>query len=292
MKLAIVINSQRHLAELKTQLESPALTEQYQIHYDLFTPEPENLASTLEKLNYQAYHAVVIGGGDGTVRTAVQVLIEKNIPLIILPLGTFNVLAKSLEYPDNIEDIFKIVKNNKTRQIDIAQVNGNVIVNHAWLGFYYYILKMRERHKNIFGKSRLLKALFNTFTMFKRLPFYHFDVKVANRVVSYKTCLLFISNNESTDTLFNFGERKSLAGGYLSVSILNCHTRWELFLCMLSIAISGLKHSKYVIHFNLEELKVSGNHPIINTVLDGEPFKLDSPLHFSMHPKKLTVLVP
>lgn len=293
MKIAIVINPQRLTLELKTKLEGEDLTAKYNISYDLFTPEPSDLSALLEKkINYHEYNAILIGGGDGTVRTALQSLLNKDIPIIVLPLGTFNVLAKALNYPSDIENCFEIIKNNKTKLIDLAEVNNTVIVNHAWIGIYYHILKKRERHKQILGKSRLLKAIFNTFIFFKYVPSYYFEVKTGDQIVAYKTCLIFISNNASTGTIFNFGDRTTLSSGLLSVSILHCDSRWQLFKCMLSIIFSDFKDSKYIVNFTVPELKVSSKNDIVNMVIDGEMFKFNSPLRFINHPKKLKVLIP
>jgi len=38
---------------------------------------------------------VVVGGGDGTLLTAIDGLVETKLPLAVLPLGTFNELART-----------------------------------------------------------------------------------------------------------------------------------------------------------------------------------------------------
>lgn len=290
MKIAIVINSKRLTPELKAKLEGNELTEKYDLSYDLFTPNPSELESVLKKLNHETYNACLIGGGDGTVRTAAQILVNSPLPLVILPLGTFNVLAKALNYPNDIDELFNIIKNKKTKQIDVAAVNGIVFMNHAWLGFYYYIMKMREKHKNMLGKSRLLKALFNAFWMFKRLPIYEFKIKVENEIKFYRTCLIFISNNESSGQFFNFGERPMLATGLLYVSILKCYTRWQLFVCMLSILFTPFKNSRYIKVFTVDELVISSVNKQVNIVLDGELIQLENPLNLINHKNKLNVI--
>ncbi|CAN5792065.1 hypothetical protein BH24GEM1_BH24GEM1_02920 [soil metagenome] len=42
---------------------------------------------------------VIVGGGDGTLNAAVQVLVQANLPLGIIPLGTANNLARTLGIP-------------------------------------------------------------------------------------------------------------------------------------------------------------------------------------------------
>jgi diacylglycerol kinase family enzyme len=46
---------------------------------------------------------VVVGGGDGTLLRAIDGLIETKLPLVVLPLGTFNELARTLGVPADLE---------------------------------------------------------------------------------------------------------------------------------------------------------------------------------------------
>lgn len=292
MKIAIVINSSRLTPELKTKLNSKDLIDKFNMDYDVYISEPNKLVEILKNIKSQSYNAVIIGGGDGTVRSAAEVLIESEIPLVILPLGTFNLLAKAIEYPNNIDELFSIIKNGKTKQIDLAEINGKIIINHAWIGFYFYILKLRKKNRAIIGKSRLLKMIFNTLGLFRKLPIYHLKLKLENDEARFKTCLVYIGNNEFKSNIFNLWERKSLSSGMLSVKILNCSTRWKLFLCMLHTLFNSSSQSKYISEFSTDELIIESYDDLINVVIDGELFRLKNPLHFINHHKKLTVFIP
>lgn len=292
MKIAIVINSTRLTSELKSQLNSKELTDKFNIDYDFYIAEPNNLDETLKKIKSQSYNALIVGGGDGTVRSCADALMDSDMPLAILPLGTFNLLAKAINYPNDIAELFSIIKNGKTKKIDLAEVNGKIIINHAWIGFYYYILKLRKKNRAIIGKSKLLKMIFNTLSLFRTLPIYHLKLKVENVETFFKTCLVYIANNEFKSNIFDLWERKSLSTGMLSVKVLNCQTRWELFLCMLHILFNFSSQSKYISECNTNELIIESNSKFINVVIDGELFKLNTPLHFINHHKKLTVFTP
>jgi hypothetical protein len=43
--------------------------------------------------------AVVVGGGDGSIRTVASILVGSDVPLGIIPLGTLNHFAKDLRVP-------------------------------------------------------------------------------------------------------------------------------------------------------------------------------------------------
>lgn len=270
MKLAIIINSERLSPDLKTQLDSPELFDKYNFTFDLFIVSCEEIIELVQGLNILEYNAILVGGGDGTVRSVVQSLIDKDVPLAILPLGTFNNLAKTIGFPNNLDEVLQIIKSNKTKQIDVGKVNNEIFINHCWIGFYSYILKLRKKHKNVIGKSKLLKLLFATWNLFTVLPIYHLTLKVDNISYNFRTCLIYISNNDHSVDLFSFGDRKTLSLGMLSVNILNVKNRWELFLSALSILFNRFENSKYLQQFNTDNLTLTADAKLINTVIDGE----------------------
>lgn len=292
MKIVIIINAERATDAIKNKIQALKEGNEYGIQFDVFYPEAKELLNCIQEIHPQSYNACLVGGGDGTVRTAVEGLIDKEIPLAIIPLGTFNLLAKTLEYPSDLDAIFKIIQVNKTKKIDIAEVNGHICINHAWIGFYYYMLKMREKHKEFLGRNKLLKLIFNSFNLFRVLPIYHLQLVTKNSEQHYRTCLLYVGNNSSSMNVLNFGERKTLSSGLLEVCILNCKSRLELLKFMLSMIFNQAIKEKYITRFNVENFIVDAHSKQINIVIDGELFKLETPLKFQNHKKQLTVITP
>lgn len=77
---------------------------------------------------------VLLGGGDGTLHAAAPALHETGLPLGILPLGTANDLARSLDIPDTPDAAAAIVLAGQIRSIDVGTVNGIPYFNVASLG--------------------------------------------------------------------------------------------------------------------------------------------------------------
>ncbi len=292
MKIAIILNSTRVTRALIEKLNDPALAEKYNLTCDVFIKKPYELETFLKRMNPKTYNAYIIGGGDGTVRTAAQVFIEQDMPMAILPLGSFNFLARTLNYPDDIDAILSMVKNNKTKQIDLGNVNGQVFINHSWIGFYYYLLKLRNKYRHILGTNRILKSIFNIVNMFSTLPFYDLEFIIDGKTNKIRTCLVYISNNEQYTNFLNFSERKSLSLGVLSIYIFNCESRWELFKCMLTIFNNTFEESPFVTKYSADNLVINSKYPIIRMVIDGELCKMETPLNYSIYKKQLTVFLP
>jgi YegS/Rv2252/BmrU family lipid kinase len=77
---------------------------------------------------------VVVGGGDGSVHAALPGLLETGLPLLIVPLGTANDLARALELPADPMEAAGLVLSGERRRIDLGRVNGELFVNVANIG--------------------------------------------------------------------------------------------------------------------------------------------------------------
>jgi diacylglycerol kinase family enzyme len=76
------------------------LLEKYQIPVDLAPTKAPGHASQLAKESIKkGYKGVLVAGGDGTVGEAANGLIDSDMPLGILPFGSFMNTAKMLSVP-------------------------------------------------------------------------------------------------------------------------------------------------------------------------------------------------
>lgn len=60
--------------------------------------------------NYQnQVNLVIVGGGDGTVNATAEGLVDTKLPLGILPLGTANDLARTLNIPSTLSEACQVI---------------------------------------------------------------------------------------------------------------------------------------------------------------------------------------
>ena len=67
---------------------------------------------------------VVAAGGDGTVSAAARLLSDRPIPLAILPIGTANNIAKTLQGEASIEELIAGWNTACRRRVDVGVVRG------------------------------------------------------------------------------------------------------------------------------------------------------------------------
>ena len=92
------------------------------------------LAGTLDRVAADGHDLVVVGGGDGTVSFAAGRLAGTRIVLGVLPLGTANDLARTLEIPSNLDAACAALADGKVVDIDLGRSNGQPFLNVASVG--------------------------------------------------------------------------------------------------------------------------------------------------------------
>jgi len=95
---------------------------------------------------HQEINLVIIGGGDGSVNAAVPGLLDTNLPLGILPLGTANNLARTLKIPPSVSETCHIIAEGQVQRIDLGWVNGHYFLNIASLGLSAEINQRVTKH--------------------------------------------------------------------------------------------------------------------------------------------------
>lgn len=93
-----------------------------------------DLAGTLDRVMAENHDLVVVGGGDGTVSFAAGRLAGTGTLLGVLPLGTANDLARTLEIPNTLPAACAALADGKVVDIDLGRVNGQPFLNVASVG--------------------------------------------------------------------------------------------------------------------------------------------------------------
>ncbi|MGK5554105.1 diacylglycerol/lipid kinase family protein [Actinomadura kijaniata] len=83
-------------------------------------PDPAKLDAVLTGVVDSRPDLVVVGGGDGTIAAAVSHLAHRDIALGVLPLGTTNNFARSLELPLDLPGAVRVLAEGKVADVDVG----------------------------------------------------------------------------------------------------------------------------------------------------------------------------
>jgi Sphingosine kinase and enzymes related to eukaryotic diacylglycerol kinase len=127
------------LKQVVTQLQA--------LGFEIFeesTEKPQQLPEIIRSYRDRV-DSVIVGGGDGTLNAAIEGLVDTQLPLGILPLGTANDLARTLEIPQSIAQACQVIANGNSQRIDIGQVNNKYFFNVASLGLSVQITSQLDK---------------------------------------------------------------------------------------------------------------------------------------------------
>ncbi len=116
---------------------------------------PDVVRTAVEEDHYVWVAAV---GGDGTVSQVVNGLIGTDVPLVILPGGTANVLAQDLNIPQDIEAACQLLMAQGTlKKLDAICVNNRHFVHQIGIGLESTMLNNTPTEsKNSWGMAAYL----------------------------------------------------------------------------------------------------------------------------------------
>src|SRR5215203_1074099 len=106
---------------------------------------------------------LIVAGGDGTLRSVAKELVERKImekiwPIGLLPLGTANNIAKTLELKGETQDLIKAWRREKFKNFDIGRIDdfeqAHFFLESFGFGVFPYLMMQMKK----LGKEKIEDA--------------------------------------------------------------------------------------------------------------------------------------
>jgi YegS/Rv2252/BmrU family lipid kinase len=174
---------------------------------------------------------VIVAGGDGTLHRAAPALLAARKPLGVLPLGTANDLARSLDIPADPLEAARVILAGRTRLIDVGDVNGAPFFNVASLGVSVELARELTREtKQRFGTFGYVVAGARALARARRFRATIEKDGVARRV---RTFQIAIGNGRYYGGGMSVSEDCRIGDGRLYLYSLEMRSLWRLALMAL-----------------------------------------------------------
>ncbi|HEX6422050.1 MAG TPA: diacylglycerol kinase family protein [Acidimicrobiales bacterium] len=111
----------------------------------------DSLVDVLGRLADAGCRAIGVAGGDGSINAAAGVAIERGIPLVAVPAGTLNHLARDLGV-ETVDDAVDALRAGQASVIDVGWVAGRPFLNTASFGSYVDLVDARQELERRIGK--------------------------------------------------------------------------------------------------------------------------------------------
>jgi diacylglycerol kinase (ATP) len=231
---------------------------------------------------------IVLGGGDGTIRCALEALVKTKTPFAILPLGTANNFARNLGIPLDLKSALEIIDQGVTKQIDVALVNGEYFANVSGLGLSTVINhQIPSQLKRRFGAFAYIWYALKIIRRFK--PF-HARITANGITKVVRTMQITICNGKHYGPGMIVNEDASIDDGKLDLLSTEI-AKWWHGLKLIPSFFRGIYNKRHEVRLmQAEEIEIWTRRPLrIDT--DGE-ILTRTPAKYRVMRNALTVYAP
>ncbi len=99
-------------------------------------PPPHQIPERVRAAEQQGFDTIVAAGGDGTVHSVAQGMVNSRLQMGIIPMGTANNVAHVLGLPMKVEEAMAVIARAKVQKIDVGRVSGRYFLEAAGVGLF------------------------------------------------------------------------------------------------------------------------------------------------------------
>lgn len=250
---------------------------------------------------------IIVGGGDGTVSEVATEVIGKPVKLGILPLGTFNNVARSIGIPENLSTACEIISQRVVHQLDIGLANDSqYFFEAAGVGLDAVLFPLGEEIKDG-GWNKIWPALRQTLEYREHIFQLTFDrmlkeavpeqeihkyrkQNLSSHTIQRRALFIVVANGPYYGGGFTIAPGARLSDGSFTISIYRNFSKFELIHHILRSTRGRFNYSPKVETLTAASVKIEAFPPFAAHV-DGQPFG-KTPLHLRTVPKALSVFGP
>lgn len=239
-------------------------------------------------------YPIIAAGGDGTVGEVINGLyqaIPEGVlgPIGIIPLGTANDLVTNLGLPLDILETLQAVRGQKTRRIDLGQMDDWVFDNNSAAGLEPLVTIYNIRMTWLRGVIRYLVAALLAIVS---KPEYEMRIRWDDGEYEGLVTLVSVGNCPVTGGMFKMAPDADPTDGLLTFVHGHAPTRLKM-LSLLPKTISGeYIHDPAIHQHHTRQLEITCN-PGTPIQLDGEiRAEAATTIHYRVLPARLDLYTP
>lgn len=232
-------------------------------------------------------HAVVAVGGDGSVNDVVAGLKGTNTALAIIPKGSGNGMARTMEIPLSEYHAIDVINRGNTKMMDVGYANDKPFISNAGVAFDALISKK-------FAKSTRRGFAVYSWLVTRHMWTYkewEWDITIDGEPLKHTAFLVNVANGKQFGYNFQIAPSASYTDGLFDVVVVK---KFPKFLggALVVRAMNGtITKSPYVEHFRAREVVIS--HPKLKLMqTDGDAHDCEDKIHFRMATAAQKVIVP
>lgn len=262
------------------------------VEFDVRIIPAANINSTIKEFISNKFEIITASGGDGTINGVATLVKDSDSTLGVIPSGTFNHFAKDVGIPLDFEEAVLNLVKGEISYIDFGSVNEMIFLNNSSIGQYPIAVLVREvarKRKKLNKKFAMALAVIRTSIA---NPLITISTDSKENAEDIETPLIFIGNNYYDISPLNIGNRKNLTEGKLYAYVSKCKN----IFCSLHVATlafyNQLKLTSKFEQASFTEGTINSKSKRLAVAVDGEIFRMKTPLHYKINHKLLKIILP
>jgi diacylglycerol kinase (ATP) len=251
------------------------------------TAGEEDKPKILSLYEEQRPDAIIAVGGDGTVNMVGTTLINKDIPMGIIPMGSGNGLSKDLGIPQEFEAAMQVVLQFKVSAIDTLRINNIPSLHLSGLGFNALIVKRFSE-----GEKRGPGAY--AWNLMKEYAGYEpkeYEIITDKESYKGKAFMVTIANANMFGSNATINPEGEVDDGIFEVCVIEEFPKVAGINILYQMYRANINESPYSHVFKSRHATIY--NPGKETIqVDGEPVDTVEKLEVSILPKSLKIILP
>ena len=251
------------------------------------------IQSSNEEKNIQQeiseYRPDIIGvaGGDGTVNLLARILKGQQTPLLIIPLGSANGMAKELAIGNRIDTALQLISSGIEKRIDLLNINGNICIHLGDVGLNASIVKRfdKDPKRGLWTYARhLYKELF-------LIDVYKFNINIDGQQIKRKAVSVTFANASKYGTGAVINPLGRVDDGKFELVIIKPFPKIHLLSITWKMFIGRLQTSEFVEVFSCKKAFIETSKRT-TLQIDGEVMGKTKEIDVEVLPLAINVLIP
>lgn len=260
--------------------------------FDVIEVQPADLRDRIQETVANGAARFLIAGGDGSIRTAVEVAAGTDVAMAVLPAGTLNHFVKDHRLPTDLDEAARVAAGPFTTTTDVGRVGEHLFHGTSSVGSYVSFMRTRERLEPRLGYR--ISSLLAFIWTFIRMPTITVEIEVEGERRTFRTPLLFIAVGERELQVPTLGGRIQDGKRGLHVMIVRGRRRARLFLVALDAFSNGVGKAARAPEFDafmVHRCSITMRRRRVRISFDGEAQTVDVPLEYQFERDMLKLVV-
>ena len=233
--------------------------------------------------------AVVACGGDGTINEIARVLVDKQIPLGIIPIGSGNGIAGHFGIPLNLSDAIDIIFKDYRIKMDLGFFDEKIFLGNLGFGLESIFIKIYNK-KGLHGFFAYCNAFFKSI---KSFIYPRFMIEWQGNKMKVKPLVLLFSNLNQQGYSFTLTPNAKSNDGNLEMVCIEKLNIFQILKFLIFVIQRKEIRAKEVHRISFSKMRITDlNEGPIKYEIDGEFFKTHKKsLEIKVFKEKLSLIV-